>query len=80
MLRGGSAIIGPDGLYVREPVYDEPCVLLAELDLGRIREESMTLDVGGHYHRPELFTFQTHRAGRRLAGAMEDVTTGTTGR
>jgi len=80
VLRGGSAIIGPDGLYVREPVYDEPCVLLAELDLGRIREESMTLDVGGHYHRPELFTFQTHRAGRRLAGAMEDVTTGTTGR
>ena len=80
VLRGGSAIIGPDGLYVREPVYDEPCVLLAELDLGRIREESMTLDVGGHYHRPELFTFQTHRAGRRLVGAMEDVTTGTTGR
>jgi len=80
VLRGGSAIIGPDGLYVREPVYDEPCVLLAELDLGRIREESMTLDVGGHYHRPELFTFQTHRAGRRLAGAVEDVTTGTTRR
>jgi nitrilase len=80
VLRGGSAIIGPDGLYVREPVYDEPCVLLAELDLGRIREESMTLDVGGHYHRPELFTFQTHRTGRRLAGAVEDVTTGTTRR
>ena len=76
VLRGGSAIIGPDGLYVREPVYDEPCVLLAELDLGRIREESMTLDVSGHYHRPELFTFQTHRAGRRRAGVVDDVTTG----
>ncbi len=76
VLRGGSAIIGPDGFYVREPVYDEPCVLLAELDLGRIREESMTLDVSGHYHRPELFTFQTHRAGRRRAGVVDDVTTG----
>ena len=76
VLRGGSAIIGPDGFYVREPVYDEPCVLLAELDLGRIREESMTLDVSGHYHRPELFTFQTHRTGRRRAGVVDDVTTG----
>jgi len=76
VLRGGSAIIGPDGLYVREPVYDEPCVLLAELDLGRIREESMTLDVGGHYHRPELFTFQTHRAGRRGAGAVSTISQG----
>ncbi len=58
ILRGGSAIIGPDGEYVVEPVYDQPCVLTAELDLGRIREESMTLDVTGHYHRPELFEFR----------------------
>ena len=68
VLRGGSAIIGPDGRYVVEPVYDEPCVLVAELDLGRIREESMTLDVTGHYHRPELFDFRPLPTGRRSAG------------
>jgi predicted amidohydrolase len=34
VLRGGSAIVGPDGRYVVEPVYDEPRVLVAELDLG----------------------------------------------
>jgi hypothetical protein len=28
-------------------VYDEPRVLVAELELGRIREERMTLDVAG---------------------------------
>ena len=68
VLRGGSAIVGPDGRYVVEPVYDAPRVLVAELDLGRIREESMTLDVAGHYHRPELFDFRAVRHGRRSAG------------
>lgn len=65
VLRGGSAIIGPDGTYVQAPIYDEERVLVAELDLGRIREESMTLDVTGHYHRPELFEFRPLRPGRR---------------
>ncbi len=68
MLRGGSAIVAPDGRYLVEPVYAEPRVLVAELDLGRIREERMTLDVTGHYHRPELFEFRPPRAGGRSAG------------
>jgi predicted amidohydrolase len=64
LLRGGSAIIGPDGTYIREPVYEQSVTLYAELDLARVREESMTLDVAGHYHRPDLFDFTIHR-GRR---------------
>jgi predicted amidohydrolase len=36
---------------------------------GRIREESMTLDVTGHYHRPELFEFRALPTGRRSPGA-----------
>ena len=53
VLRGGSAIIGPDGAYLAGPVYDAPCTLYAELDLNRVREESMSLDGAGHYHRPD---------------------------
>ena len=68
VLRGGSEIIGPDGRYVVEPVYDRPELLIADLDLGLVRQESMTLDVGGHYHRPELFDFRLLRTGRRPAG------------
>jgi nitrilase len=71
VLRGGSAIIGPDGSYLVEPVYEEPRILLAELDLRRIPEESMALDVTGHYHRPELFEFRPVRSGRRAAGVGE---------
>ncbi|HEX8430480.1 MAG TPA: carbon-nitrogen hydrolase family protein [Longimicrobium sp.] len=68
VMRGGSAIIGPDGAYVVEPVYDEPRLIVAELDLARVREESMTLDVTGHYARTELFDFAPRRTGRRPAG------------
>jgi predicted amidohydrolase len=68
ILRGGSAIIGPDGKYIVEPVFDEPRIVIAELDLRRASEESMTLDVTGHYHRPELFDFRALRTGRRDAG------------
>jgi predicted amidohydrolase len=57
VLRGGSAIIGPDGRYLEEPVYDAPALLVADLDLGLTREESMSLDVSGHYSRPDVFGF-----------------------
>ncbi|HUG41749.1 MAG TPA: carbon-nitrogen hydrolase family protein [Longimicrobiales bacterium] len=57
LLRGGSAIIAPDGSYLAGPLYEEPGILVAEVDYRRNREESMTLDVAGHYHRPELFDF-----------------------
>ena len=55
VLRGGSAVIGPDGAYVAGPVFDEETILTADLDLETIDREKMTLDVSGHYHRPDLF-------------------------
>ena len=64
VLRGGSAIIAPDGSYVESPVLDEPCILTADLDLARVREESMSLDVGGHYHRPDCLELVVSRSRR----------------
>ena len=64
VLRGGSAIVGPDGAYICEPVYDEPALLVADLDLARVREESMTLDVSGHYSRPDCFELHVECRGR----------------
>jgi nitrilase len=58
LLRGGSAIIGPDGAYLVGPEFDRETILTARLELGKIYEESLTLDVTGHYHRPDLFFFQ----------------------
>ena len=72
VLRGGSAIVGPDGRYLVEPVYEEARLLVAELPLRRLREECMTLDVTGHYHRPELFEFAVREAGRRGGGGAPE--------
>lgn len=67
VLRGGSAIIGPDGAYLAGPLFEEEGILVATLDLARVREERMTLDVTGHYHRPELLALHVTRSGRRVA-------------
>lgn len=57
VMRGGSAVIAPDGSYLAQPVYEQRRLIVARLDLDRIREESMSLDVTGHYHRPDVFEF-----------------------
>jgi predicted amidohydrolase len=54
---GGSAIIAPDGRYLAGPVFDQETILHATLDLTEIDRECMTLDVTGHYSRPDLFRF-----------------------
>ncbi|MGH9888049.1 MAG: carbon-nitrogen hydrolase family protein, partial [bacterium] len=65
VMRGGSAIIAPNGSYVAGPIYEEPAILYADLDIGRVREERMTLDVTGHYHRPDVFAFSVTRSARQ---------------
>ena len=47
--RGGSAIIAPNGRYLTGPVLDEEAILHATLNLHEIEQESMTIDVSGHY-------------------------------
>ncbi len=64
LLRGGSCIIAPDGSYVVEPVFDEETIITAELDLTLIDKEKMTLDVSGHYHRPDVFDLKLNRGPR----------------
>ncbi len=75
VLRGGSAIIGPDGTYLAGPVFEEEAVLLASLDIARVREESMTLDVSGHYARPELLSLHITRTGRTTSWTTHSATT-----
>jgi nitrilase len=64
-LRGGSMIIAPDGKVLAGPVFDREEIVAADIDLAAIREESMTLDVTGHYSRPDCFEFRPRR-GQRL--------------
>ncbi len=67
VLRGGSAIYGPNGFPVVPPVFDREEILLADLDLDQMREEGMNLDVSGHYSRPDALRLEVDR-GSRIAG------------
>jgi len=75
VLRGGSAIIGPNGEYLVPPLWDRPGVLVADVDLSRVRRESMTLDVSGHYSRPDCLTLTVRRSQRPVADAAVNQTT-----
>jgi nitrilase len=61
VLRGGSMIVGPKGQIVTEPVFEREATVIADIDLQQVTEESMTLDVSGHYARPDCFEFRAIR-------------------
>lgn len=60
MCRGGSCIINPYGEYIAEPLYDQPGIITAELDLDQIIQSKYDWDPVGHYNRPEIFEFKVH--------------------
>ncbi|MNO15948.1 Nitrilase [compost metagenome] len=53
--RGGSAIVGPLGEYIVEPLYNQEGVLYATLDLNEVTRSRFDFDVVGHYSRPDVF-------------------------
>ena len=61
--RGGSAILGPDGGYLAEPLYGEEGILYAELEPARLAEERQRFDPAGHYHRPDILSLSVRPRG-----------------
>jgi len=53
--RGGSCVIGPDGAFVIEPVFERAGIVTANVDLAALAEHRLTLDTAGHYSRPDIF-------------------------
>ena len=51
---GGSAIAGPDGNYIVEPVIDVEQLIVATIDHRCVREERQNFDAAGHYSRPDV--------------------------
>ncbi|MFP4623777.1 MAG: carbon-nitrogen hydrolase family protein [Gemmatimonadota bacterium] len=55
LCRGGSAIYGPLGDCVAGPLWEEPGMLVADLDMSEIVRGKFDMDVTGHYARPDVF-------------------------
>ena len=52
---GGSMIVAPGGDVLAGPLETGEGMLLAEIDLERVIREKHSLDVAGHYARPDVF-------------------------
>ena len=48
-----------------EPLRGREELIVAEIDLERIAEEKLSLDVAGHYSRPDVFELRVHREPRK---------------
>jgi nitrilase len=58
LIRGGSLIAAPTGDVLAGPLFDQPDVLVADLDLHEIVRGKFDLDVCGHYARPDIFRLE----------------------
>ena len=55
LMRGGSAVISPRGEVLAGPVYNDECVLYADVDTDEIHRQTLDFDVVGHYARADIF-------------------------
>jgi nitrilase len=60
LMEGGSCIVGPLGQLLAGPVFNEECILAAELDLDEITRAKFDFDVVGHYARPDIFQLRVN--------------------
>ena len=61
---GDSVIVAPDGEIVAGPLRREHGVLRADIEPARADASHYTLDVAGHYQRPDVFTLRVDRSVR----------------
>jgi nitrilase len=61
---GDSVIVSPGGEVVAGPLHKEHGILYAECDPARAASSKRTLDVSGHYGRPDIFHLEVVRTPR----------------
>ena len=71
MANGGSCVAGPDGEWVLEPVTDTEVIRTVDIDHSRVLEERHSLDVVGHYSRPDVTRLVVNRK-RQTTAEFDD--------
>jgi nitrilase len=61
---GDSVIVGPTGDIVAGPLHEQYGILYGDIDASRASDLHRTMDVAGHYGRPDIFTLTVDRSPR----------------
>jgi nitrilase len=64
---GGSALAGPDGTWLVEPVAHEERLVVGDIDTAVVYGERQNFDPTGHYGRPDIFEVRVDRSRRRAS-------------
>jgi nitrilase len=59
---GNAVVIAPSGEVMAGPLNREKGILYAEIDVETARRARRSLDVSGHYDRPDIFSLTVNRA------------------
>ncbi|MES2483908.1 MAG: carbon-nitrogen hydrolase family protein [Pseudomonadota bacterium] len=70
---GDSVVVDPQGKIVAGPMRREQGILYAEVDLARVAPARRTLDVTGHYARPDVFALQVRRTPAAPVRYVDDL-------
>lgn len=57
---GDSVVVSPDGEIAAGPLHEEAGILYCDVDLQKVGRAKRTLDVVGHYSRPDIFTLHVN--------------------
>jgi nitrilase len=62
LYNGGSAIAGPDGRWIVEPVAGTEGLVIADIDIATVRGERQNFDPAGHYFRGDVVKVEVDRS------------------
>jgi nitrilase len=68
-----SAIFGPDGRTISEPIVDVEGITYADIDLSKCVAPKQYQDIIGHYNRSDIFTLRVDRRPRELLQSVHSL-------
>ena len=66
---GDAVVVGPGGAISAGPLHREKSILYAEIDVEAARRARRSLDVCGHYARPDIFSLTVDESPRLSASS-----------